>query len=82
VLILVLSLAAMAFFAGIISLIAKLSGREYPGQVTCPVRNEVDYDDPYPGWGNRLLGLNTYYERKLEQPPAVPFERWAESRSL
>jgi hypothetical protein len=82
VLVLVLSLAAIAFFAGIVSLIAKLSGRQYPGQITQSLGREVDYDDPYPGWGNRLLGLNTYYERRLDEPPAVPFERWSESRSL
>jgi hypothetical protein len=78
---LVLTLAAMAFFAGLVSLIAKLSGRAYAGQVTCPLGNEVDYDNPYPGWGNRLFGLNTVYERRLVEPPAVPFERWSESRS-
>ena len=78
---LVLALGVIAFFAGIISLIAKFSGRRYPGQVTGPLGNDVDYDNPYPGWGNRLLGINTYYERRLEQPPAVPFERWTESGS-
>lgn len=77
----VLAVFAMAFFAGIITAIAKLSGRSYPGQVTEPLGNEIDYDDPYPGWGNRLLGLNRHYEKRLAQPPAVPFEEWADPRS-
>jgi hypothetical protein len=81
VLILVLTVAAMAFFAGVVGLIARVSGRQYAGQITCPLGNEIDYDDPYPGWGNRLFGLNTHYERKLAEPAAVPFERWADSRS-
>jgi hypothetical protein len=78
---LLLTVLCMAFFAGLVSLIAKLSGRAYPGHVTCPLGNEVDYDNPYPGWGNRLFGLNTRYERALDEPPAVPFEHWPESPS-
>lgn len=77
---LLLTAVVVAFFAGLISLITKLSGRAYPGQVTTSVGNEVDYDDPYPGWGARMFGMNTVYERKLVQPE-VPFERWPESRS-
>ena len=78
---LVLTVAVMAFFAGVIALIAKLSGRKYAGEVTCPLGNEVDYENPYPGWGSRVFGLNAGFERRLQKPPAVPFERWSESRS-
>lgn len=78
---LVLTVAVMAFFAGLVGLIARLSGRGYAGQVTCPLATETEYDNPYPGWGNRLFGLNTRYEHRLAEPPAVAFDRWSESRS-
>lgn len=78
---LILTLAVLAFFAGIVALIARLSGRQYSGQITGPLGNEQDYDNPYPGWGARLFGMNTYFEQKLDQPPAVSVDDWPKSRS-
>jgi hypothetical protein len=50
-------------FVGIVGLVVKLSGRRFPGDITGPKGNEIDYDNPYVGW-------NMFAKRPPE--PTVP----------
>ena len=67
--------------AAIVTLLTHVSGRQHAGQITQSLGNEIDYDDPYPGWGSRLFGANAYFEKKLAQPPKVTLDEWPLSRS-
>jgi hypothetical protein len=47
---LLMVLVTFAIFAGLIALVVRISGRRFPGDITGPRRDEVDYDNPYPAW--------------------------------
>ena len=69
-------LVAIALFAGMIALVVRLSGRRFPGDITGPQGNEVDYDDPYPGW-------NIWTNKHPPPPSPLPtdFDRWESEQS-
>jgi len=75
----VAALFSIGVFLGVIGLIVKLSGRRHPGDITGPKGNEIDYDNPYPGWNmwsSRTIGPSLRRDPPAQQPYRDDFAQW------
>jgi hypothetical protein len=75
----VAALFSIGVFMAITALIVKFSGRRHPGDITGPKGNEIDYDNPYPGWSmwsSREIGPSLRREQRVEPRYRDDFEQW------